>query len=244
MVVRNVAILITKLKTARSSAGMAGNSGNKKFSEGNKAQSKSTSASVISTVSLTTESYNDVVLPTATVYVRENGKNRSLRVFKDIGSQSSFVRGTPDSIPNCRVVRSIDINIKGINSAKLYKSHVVQFPVEVPGQGMQTITAVCVPSLSTEVAACGLASLSKKFRDEGVELADRNIDSDSISDIAVLIGSDQGHIFPLTQLTYGGSEDCNPSVLYRTPTGVMLSGSVSDYERNMQFLPEELRNRD
>ena len=203
-----------------------------------KSNVKSTATNVVATVSMATESFNDVILPTATVYF-PGAQDVPVRIFKDIGSQSSFVKGTPKTIPNCTVLRKVRVNVKGINSIESYNAPVVRFPVEIPGQGIQQISAICLPTLNTEVSAKGLADLSVMFKERGLVLADKNLNSDHINDVSILLGSDQCHLFPLTQFNYKVGDD-NYSVIYETPAGLMLSGSVSNYVHNMPALPSHL----
>ena len=115
----------------------------------------------------------------------------------------------------------------------------MRFPVEIPGQGIQQISAICLPTLNTEVSAKGLADLSLVFKKRGLVLADKNLNSDHINDVSILLGSDQCHLFPLTQFNYKVGDD-NYSVIYETPAGLMLSGSVSNYVHNMPALPSHL----
>lgn len=201
---------------------------------------KSTVSNVVATVSMATDSYNDVILPTATVHF-PGVEETPVRVFKDIGSQSSFVKGSPKTIPNCTVLKKVKVNVKGINSVKTFNAPVVRFPVEVPGQGVQQISAICVPTLNTDVSAKGLADLSILFRESGFVLADKNLTSDHINDVTILFGSDQCHLFPLKQHNYK-VEDNAFSVIYETPAGLMLSGSVSNYVSNMSAVPTHLRS--
>ena len=88
-----------------------------------KSNVKSTATNVVATVSMATESFNDVILPTATVYF-PGAQDVPVRIFKDIGSQSSFVKGTPKTIPNCTVLRKVRVKVKGINSVKSYKPYI------------------------------------------------------------------------------------------------------------------------
>ena len=115
-------------------------------------------------LSISSESgaFNDVILPTGTVYVGDSGNKKTLRVFKDLGSQTTFVKGCPDSIPNCKVIEKVNIKVKGINSVRTLDSCIVEFPVTVPGQGEQLLRAVCTDDISTCVKIPDLKSVVKK----------------------------------------------------------------------------------
>lgn len=199
------------------------------------AEGKSTSNNMI-TASYPSNVFNDVILPTGTVYVERDGRQLPWRVFKDLGSQTTFVRGSPKDIPNCKIIDKIDLNVKGINSDKFYDSFLVEFPVFVPGQGEQVIKAVCKENIKTKVEVLGLQSVMNHFKNKGYKIADINLDGDIIEDISILLGSDQSHIFPLVQHNFS-SEGKIPSAYFDTPSGVMLAGSVSQYLENINCLP-------
>ena len=192
---------------------------------------KKSGSSCVAMVSMRTEAFNDVVLPTATVYVRdESNKKVKWRAFKDVGSQSTFVRGTPADIPHSKIIKAVDIKINGINSVETYHTNVVSFPIEIPGQGRLEIQAVCLPRINVKIVAPGLKQLSDILKNKDVSLADQCLDSDVINNFDLLIGSDQGHILPMTQ------HACHSSVVYMTPAGVMLAGSVAGYMHNVDAL--------
>ena len=181
-------------------------------------------------------SFNDVVLPTGTVYVEKEGCKVPWRTFKDLGSQTTFVRGSPKNIPQCRVLEKINLKVQGINSDKTLDSVLVEFPVHVPGQGQQKVRAVCIENIRTKVHVPGLKYVIGQLKNKGCELADIELEGDIIDNISLLLGSDQNHIFPLTQYNFS-SDGRTPSVYFDTPAGVMLSGSISQYLENIDSLP-------
>lgn len=177
--------------------------------------------------------FNDVILPTATAYF---SNKKPMRVFKDLGSQTSFVIGKPSKIPNCKVIKDVDIKIMGINSEQTLKSQLVEFPIEIIGQGIKNVTAICRDKISTEFTAPGLHDLKSKLINKGYKLADTMLNNDKVSNISLLLGSDQSHLFPLTQRDF--NDDSNVLSLYETPAGIMLSGSVSNYLKNIDIIPD------
>ena len=203
-----------------------------------------TSSHVASVVTLAAKSYNDVVLPTATAYAGSGQNKIAMRVFKDNGSQTTFVKADPSDVPRSKIVGHVDINVEGVNSAKLYShSPIIDFPIDVPGQGEQLLTAICVPTIGTKINANGLSNLVNKLKSKGIQFADEKLgDNDCIDNISILLGSDNSHIFPITQHSYNVSGN-KPSVLSSSPSGFMLSGSVSLYDANMSALPLNLCNR-
>lgn len=203
-------------------------------------QIPSTSNNLV-TFGVNSDQFNDVVLPTLTVNYKSkrNGKGRLARLFCDLGSQTSFVKGNPETIPKCEFVREVKINITGINSDKEVSSSLVTFPVFINGVGERTIQAVCIDKISSEFTAPNLKDLSDKLKTKGYPLADTQIISDSVSDVQILLGSDQSHIIPFKQITFGNNSSAN-SCLFETPGGVMLSGSVSKYLSNLESLPDKV----
>lgn len=210
-----------------------------KISRSVKTDRSKVTSSTVSVVVSATEAFNDVVLPTATVYMVGGGRDVPVRLFKDLGSQSSFVQGSPDTIPGAVLVRTEQLNIRGINSVKNYSAPIVKFPIKVPGQGEQFITAICVPKLETEVVAPGLADLGASLQKRGCKLADQFLNSDIINDVTILLGSDNSHVLPLNQLNFSSNNN-SMSVMYKTPAGIMLSGSVASYQQNLNAIPPDM----
>jgi len=181
-------------------------------------------------------SFNDVVLPTATVHVDVDGSKVPWRVFKDMGSQSTFVRGTPDEIPDCKILKNISLKVRGINSEEVRDTVLVSFPVHVPNQGKFDIQAICTDKINTYISVPGLNDLATNLRSKRYNLADTEINCDSINNIRILMGSDNSHIFPVEQQNFGHN---NRSSLLHTPSGVMLAGSIADYTADIPVLPEK-----
>lgn len=208
-----------------------------------KSDKSKVTTSTMSVVASATKVFNDVILPTATVYMVDDGGNIPVRLFKDLGSQSSFVKGSPDKIPGAVLVKTEQLSIKGINSVKNYSAPIVKFPINVPGQGEQFITAICVPNLITEVVAPGLAKLNSCLQRRGCVLADKFLNVDKMDDISILLGSDNSHVLPLNQCNFSSDNNCI-SVMFNTPAGIMLSGSVADYRKNINAIPPNLCAKD
>lgn len=200
--------------------------------------SKNTSNNML-TANYNSQIHNDVILPTGTVFVNKDGCRTPWRVFKDLGSQTTFVKGSPDNIPNCKVIDKVKLNVKGINSEKTHDSFLVEFPVDIPGQGEQVIRAVCLETIRTAIDVPGLKSVVNHFNSKGYRLADINLDKvkDRVDNISILLGSDQNHIFPLVQHNFSEMGK-PPSTYFNTPSGIMLAGSVSQYLSNINSLPK------
>ena len=210
-----------------------------KVKKNSSGEATSTSNNMLTFCNLS-KSFSDVILPTGTVYVERGDCKVPWRIFKDLGSQTTFVRGSPANIPNCKVIGEVNLKVQGINSDKVHNSVLVEFPVHVPGQGQQKIRAVCIENIKTQVHVPGLKSLLKQLKDKGYKLADVELEGDIIDNISILLGSDHSHIFPLTQHNFS-SNNKTPSVLFDTPSGVMLSGSISQYIENIHNFPTKDR---
>ena len=203
-----------------------------------KNQAKTWSTSV-STAAVSTKIYNDVILPTCTVYSNIRGVETPLRLFKDLGSQTTFYLGSLDEIPNHEVLEHTDIAIHGANSVSEVKLPVIRFPVNVPGQGQQTITAVHRRDMKIEFSAPGLCTIVDDLKRKGAVIADKFISSDKISEISILLGSDHSHIVPLSQLNFS-VDDLQISAVFDSPAGVLLSGSAGSYSKNIESFPPAL----
>lgn len=179
--------------------------------------------------------FNDVILPTGTVYVNENGKKVPWRLFKDMGSQSTFVEGNPGDIPGCTIIDNVNLTVKGINSEKQNEATIVKFPIDVPGQGTLNIQAICTNKIGVNLTVKGLGQVAEKLAEKHCNLADKFLNSEKIGQIKILLGSDNNHVFPITQESFGEEKQ---SSLLRTPAGIMLSGSASNYLRDLNCLPD------
>ena len=195
-----------------------------------------TSSNSTTTVSMSIGAFNDVILPTATAYLEYPNKSVGIRVFKDTGSQCTFVKGTPDSIANSELISYVDLNVKGINSIEKYKAPIIRFPLMLPGQGKVFVKAICRENLNTEALAPGLNKLASYLKNKGVNLADKNIDQDKLSNISLILGSDNCHILPIVQRDFS-IDDQVFSCIFDTPSGVMLVGSVECYNKNLKAFP-------
>ena len=193
------------------------------------------------TYTIESDQYNDVVLPTASALIKTKKGRKPVRIFKDIGSQTSFVKADLLKLVNYETIRETNIHVSGINSKKTYKSKIVKFPINVLGQGTQYIKAACLDNISTEFETPGLCKLADRFKQKGYKLAD-DFTSDKVSDISILLGSDHSHLFPFTQINFKACKDNNESAIYQTPSGVMLSGSIADYNLNFDKLPNCTKN--
>lgn len=185
-----------------------------------KIKSEHTSNSV-ATYTTETEQYNDVILPTASVIIKTLEGDSPVRLFKDLGSQTTFVRSDVAKLINHEIVRETNIQISGINSSKSYKTKVIKFPIDVKGQGSRIITAVCLDTINTQFETPGLKNLIVKLKDKGFSIADDMINSDKISDVSILLGSDNSHLLPINQTNFKADVNDVASCIYETPSGLL-----------------------
>ena len=225
----------------------ASNSNEKSY---NKIQNKQKSnknvsavVATVSTVNMSVVSYNDVIVPTATGYLGSGSNKECIRILKDTGSQSSFIKGPPHSIPNSKIVGNANLNLIGINSAKILEAPIVNFPIEIEGLGEVSVNAICHDEFSIEATAPGLAGLASSLRSRGVKLADTEIVSDKLDNIKLILGNDNAHILPITQSCFG-ADGKESSCVYDTPAGVMLVGSVATYNQNIELFPSKPSGQD
>ena len=60
---------------------------------------------------------------------------------------------------------------------------------------------------------------------------------DEIHDIKLILGSDNAHLLPQTDMMFGNSDIGASSLYLVTPVGVMLTGNIENYKQNLPDLP-------
>ena len=131
------------------------------------------------------------VLPTATLTVRYCNARTKTRAFFDTGSQRSFV--SPELVRklNLPVIEQIPVHLsKFSNDTVLHFLNVVKVKVQV-GKRSIPIKLLVHESTSMGYLNCpGIYNVAHALEKQGHQLADRNITSDSLTGIELLIGVD------------------------------------------------------
>ena len=165
-----------------------------------------------------------------------------IRALKDSGSQLNFIE-TDFAIQNqLKVIKSgVILTVKGINSSKQLVTDVVELKLEF-GNGMQCIQAICIPQINTKLVLPGLNIIVTDFVRKGYDLADQCLMEDSetdiISNIKLILGTDSDHCMPLNTVLFG---EPTPSIYLESPKGIMLSGNVERMLQNLSFLPDKAK---
>ena len=131
------------------------------------------------------------VLPTATLNVSYCNKQANVRAFFDTGSHRSFI--SPDVVKqlNLRVIRQVPENLSTFgNDTESCMLDLVRVKVCF-GKSKVPLTMLVHDSAAMGYFhSPGLYELAQKLEQKGFELADRNITSDALTGIEILIGVD------------------------------------------------------
>ena len=157
------------------------------------------------------------------------------RAVKDSGSQISFVENDWAVSQGFEIIdENYSLVVNGINSRKPITTRV--FNVEFRGY---EFPAVSMTSININLSLPGIADVAQAFRDKGYDLADNTLHlcGDEIHDIKLILGSDNAHLLPQTDMMFGNSDIGASSLYLVTPIGVMLTGNIDNYKHNLPDLP-------
>lgn len=175
-------------------------------------------------------STGSTILPTFTAYL-PSGK--CLRILKDSGSQTSFVRKSLSNEEKLKNVRKIDLTVNGFNTSKQYETEIVEISMFF-GEIKKSFEAVCVPEIKTCLSLPVLKPIVENFISRGYILADKYLkDSDKIDNIDIILGANALYCLPEQHFTFGKN-----SIYSKTPLGILLMGDCSDLQRDMVHLKD------
>ena len=131
------------------------------------------------------------VLPTATLKVSYCNEQANIRAFFDTGSHRSFI--SPDVVKrlNLRVIKQVPVNLSTFgNDTESCMLDLVRVKVRF-GKSKVPLTMLVHDSAAMGYFhSPGLFELAQKLEQKGFNLADRNIMSDALTGIEILIGVD------------------------------------------------------
>ena len=131
------------------------------------------------------------VLPTATLKVSYCNEQANVRAFFDTGSHRSFI--SPDVVKrlNLRVLKQVPVNLSTFgNDTESCMLDLVRVKVRF-GKSKVPLTMLVHDSAAMGYFnSPGLFELAQKLEQKGFNLADRNITSDALTGIEILIGVD------------------------------------------------------
>ena len=177
-----------------------------------------------------------VILPTFTTFLNSKYGRIPVRVFKDSGSQRTFVcQSIVDHINAPIINEHVSLKIQGFNSDKKIDTQLVGLNIEIGGLTHE-ITAICVDHIRTKFDATGIDTVIKEFKRNKYEIADKQYIENRylVDNIDIILGTDFDPILPMKYISYG--DHLNPSSYIASPVGVIFSGKLDNMINNLPFL--------
>ena len=187
-------------------------------------------------------SHDSIVLPTFTATVNNDGMKAEIRAVKDGGSQLSFISRPVAEALKLPIIKSgAPLTVHGFNSSRTMHTDSVKLKLTV-GDQTYSHTAVCVDKIPTNFNAHGIGKVVDAFRSLGYKLADKDYESgesETVTNIDFILGSDGDHILPITNIIYGDPTNTNAnSCFFKSPAGAIFTGRVSNMIANINFIPK------
>ncbi|XP_066959014.1 uncharacterized protein [Macrobrachium rosenbergii] len=135
--------------------------------------------------------FSSTALPTATVTVKsEDGQFIPVRCLFDSGSQRSFIHKDLANKLGIRTVTTVDMILNNFDSMGNSKNYEIVNPVVSLGNRKKRVSIIVVENMPEPIATPGLCETMRDLDRRGYRLADKDIRSDRIDNIQMLIGSD------------------------------------------------------
>ena len=179
-----------------------------------------------------------VILPTFTTHITTENNRIPVRVFKDSGSQRTFVcESIAEHLSAPIIGDNIHLKIQGFNSKREIKTKLVSFNIEI-GDQTHNINAICVNRIRTQFNAKGLDTVVKSFVNRGYNIADKQYLEDMfhVNNIDLIIGTDFDPILPMQYKSFGHGPQ--QSSYIESPIGVIFSGQLDNMISNIDYLPK------
>ncbi len=174
----------------------------------------------------------NVVLPTTTMKCKKN--HLTARALIDTGSQSSFILDSLAEEWDCKVLEErIELILNGFNGPKDYITKKVEVEVFMNKEPIK-FEALCIPTINTNIKLKGLAEVLSSFRNKGYEMADKFLQGNNLNNIAIILGMDAFHLIQSQTVVFGKKEK---SAYWKTPFGVLITGSICSMLKNLEDLP-------
>jgi len=172
------------------------------------------------------------VIPT---FCCKTSMGHKLRGLRDMGCQSNFVKSSVAINNNFKILKeSVSIKVTGFNSSRNLSAKIVSVPVYI-GHKSYEIPAITVPKINITLKLVGLNDVAHEFARKGYVLADSQLlESDVISDLDFVLGTQSAYCLPCNEISFGASSD---SLYAQTDIGVMLLGDIDVMKRNLINLP-------
>ncbi|XP_068223542.1 uncharacterized protein [Palaemon carinicauda] len=132
-----------------------------------------------------------VALPTAMVTVRsEDGQLISVRCLFDSGSQRSFIHKDLANKLSLRTVSTVNMILNSFDGMGDSRDYEIVNPVVSLGNRKKRVSLIVVKDMPEPIITPGLCDTMRYLDKIGYHLADRDIKSDKIDNIKMLIGAD------------------------------------------------------
>ena len=162
-----------------------------------------------------------VSLATATVGVHsDTGQRTKVRCLFDCGSQRSFIHKDLANQLQLKNVASLDMVFDSFNSKGDSKVYEIVRPVISLGKRKKRVTLAVVDSMPQQFLTPGLYSTVTNLSAMGYEMADKEITSDVVDNIQILIGSDYFGRY------MSGMTTINNTDLFESPGGYLVYGII------------------
>ena len=129
-------------------------------------------------------------LPTAKFKVAYGNSSCLSRALVDSGSQKSFISKTLANKLNLPVIAKVCLNLNTFGSGNIIQEfEVVKARIQL-GKVKVNVKLIVHENVNTPVHNPGILQIQRKFNQKGIIMADRNIKSETMDDIDLLIGVD------------------------------------------------------
>ncbi|XP_064090686.1 uncharacterized protein LOC135204402 [Macrobrachium nipponense] len=181
-------------------------------------------------------SLRPTALPTATLLLSNDGNRIPVRASLDSGSQRTFIN--PDVVEKLNLVPIKQVKLTLIpfgDNVETKMFDVVRVMVRAGTKRIKLNAVVC-NHVNTSIHTPGLHNVYLRLQEGGVKLADKNIESDTHSDIGLIIGADYYNAFVYCHDKY--DDVC----LLGSTAGAVIFGPIPNWACNVISDDENVRS--
>lgn len=191
-----------------------------------KPQSSSAARTTVTSISTIVESgLPSTALPTAIGFIKGPGIKKRVRIFFDSGAQKSFVCSKLAS--DLDLDKIADLPIQLVTFGRVPEPTtcpIVQGKI-IMGHSKVKVNLLAHDHVDNEIHVPGILSVVNTLKDKGIKLADHEINSDTISDIQVVIGSDY-----FDRFIHGLRKHCGVST-FQSSAGALIFGPMPKWAK-------------
>ncbi|XP_064120771.1 uncharacterized protein LOC135225369 [Macrobrachium nipponense] len=172
-------------------------------------------------------SLRPTALPTATLLLSNDGNRIPVRAFLDSGSQRTFIN--PDVVEklNLLPIKQVELTLIPFGDNVETKMFDVVRVMVRAGTKRIKLNAVVCNHVNTSIHTPGLHNVYLRLQERGVKLADKNTESDTLSDIGLIIGADYYNAFVYCHDKY--DDVC----LLGSTVGAVIFGPIPNWACNV-----------